>query len=51
MEIADLFLKNIGILELMIKLEELNNLLMEKVLFLIFRAHSMKVLLKILNNF
>jgi hypothetical protein len=35
MEIADLFLKNIGIPELMIKLEELNNLLMAKALFLI----------------
>jgi len=30
MEIADLYLKNIGILGLMIKSEELNNLLMGK---------------------
>jgi hypothetical protein len=50
MEIADLFLKSIGIPELMIKSEELNNLLMEKVLFLIFKVHFMKVLLKILKD-
>jgi hypothetical protein len=50
MLIADLSLKNIGILELMIKLEELNNLLMEKVLSLIFRVHFMKVLLRILKG-
>jgi hypothetical protein len=50
MEIADLFLKNIGIPESMIKSEELNNLLMEKVLFLIFKVHFMKVLLKILKD-
>ena len=50
MEIAELFLKNIGILELMIKSEESNNLLMVKVLFLILRVHFMKVMLKILRD-
>jgi hypothetical protein len=50
MEIADLFLKSIGIPELMIKSEESNNLLMVKVLFLILRVHFMKVMLKILRD-
>jgi len=50
MEIADLFLKNIGILELMIKLEVLNNLLMEKELFLILQVHFMKDILKTLKG-
>ena len=50
MEIAELFLKNIGTLELMIKSEESNNLLMVKVLFLILRVHFMKVMLKILRD-
>ena len=50
MEIAELFLKNIGILELMIKSEESNNLLMVKVLYLILRVHFMKVMLKILRD-
>jgi hypothetical protein len=50
MQIVDLSLKNTGILELMIKSEELNNLPMEEVLSLIFRVHSMKGLLKILKG-